>query len=536
MRIKTQDEILDPTVRKRLIEEIEGAENVSRKSIAFKRWSIWKNKSKVFVRQLLGNFLDESTVKEMEYSISNISIAKKIVDKLAKVYCNGVHRTYGEDEADKALSCVEDKLEINLQMKTANKLLKLLRNAVLYIKPVESVDNDGEVMRSPSIIPMSSHLYDVVEMHSDRTKPMVFILSNFDLDASSLGISSRNISELAAKHDATSTPLSGDGIDQTIADKKEDTDEGLEQKKVYVWWTDKYHFTTLGSEVVDPSTMVVFQVQEGEALGELVLNPIEEMPFVDLHIDQEGTYWAEGGDDLIDGDLLVNSMLSNAHHIGITQGFGQLVMIGKDLPSAVKLGPNKTILLPTDDEAGQTSAEYITANPPLDALAKQVEMYVALLLTTNNLSTSGVQAALSGGQMAASGIALAIDKSDSLEDVKDQRDIFVRAEKGVLRKIAKWLQYFDEQEELDPEFKDCKIPHDKSPTTDFADAQILVTEAEKLANLKLREELGINTAVELIMKDRGINEAEANNVLIKITADSVLRLATMRGEKPEVTE
>jgi len=42
MRIRSEDEILKPEVRKKLIEEIVGSENVHRKNIAFKRWSIWK--------------------------------------------------------------------------------------------------------------------------------------------------------------------------------------------------------------------------------------------------------------------------------------------------------------------------------------------------------------------------------------------------------------------------------------------------------------------------------------------------------------
>lgn len=541
MRLKSEDEILKDDVRKKIIEEIEGTENKRRRSRAYKWHEIWKNKSKRFVRDLLARFLDMDTVQEMEYSLSNISIARKIVDKLAKVYANGVIRKFDDPVNTEALACLEDKLEINMQMKTANKLLKLLRNAVLYIKPVMFLDKEGNQKWRPAWVPMSSHLYDVIEMENDRTKPMVFILSNFERSEFDAFVGGDRVGELAAQHKISSntSAFPGDGIDQKIADKKEDEGE-TNKGRVYIWWTDKYHFTTKGSEIIDPETGLPPLFKDGQNINDFILNPIGQKPFVDLHIDQEGHYWAEGGDDLIDGDLLVNSMLSNYHHIGVTQGYGQLVLMGTNLPNTIKLGPNKTINLSTTGEEGgnasKTEAKFITADPPLDALSRQVEMYVALLLTTNNLSTSGVQSKLSGGIMAPSGIAIALDKSESLEDVKDQRDIFLKGEKRAFKITAEWLQFFDEENILADGFAECKIPLDQSPSIEFQDAQTIMSEKEKLENLKLRKDLGINRAVELIMKDRGVSEEEAQKILLELTKERIEKMAEMMGREGERQE
>lgn len=530
MRLRSQDEILDESVRKQIIDEIEGAENQRRRSQGFKWHEIWKNKSKQFVRELLALQLDLTTVREMEYALSNISIAKKIVDKLARVYVNGVTRKFeGKEEDTKRLGLLETKLEANLHMKTVNKLLKLRKNAVMYIKPVRMEDKDGKEVWRPSWVPMADYLYDVVEMENDRTKAMVFVLSNFDRTGLSLGLPGARAPELAATHRIQTTSFKGDGKDQKIADNKEDEGKG-EEKKVYVWWSDKFHFTTLGSEIVDPATMEPPILDRGKTIDDFILNPIEEKTFVDLHIDQEGRYWAEGGEDLIDGDLLINSLLSNAHHIGVTQGFGQLVLTGKNLPQTVKLGPNKVILLPTDAEGEKSTAEYLSSSPPLDALAKQVEMYLALLLTTNNLSTAGVAASLQGGITAPSGIALTIDKAESLEDVQDQREIFLKAEVKAFRITAKWLQFFAEENILAEEFSECRIPVEVAPVTEFGDAPMIFSEKEKLENIRLREELGINRRVELIMKDRGIDEVEAEKVLLAIEKEKLERMLKMRGQ------
>ena len=58
-------------------------------------------------------------------------------------------------------------------------------------------------------------------------------------------------------------------------------------------------------------------------------------------------------------------------------------------------------------------------------------MYIALYLTTNNLSTSGVSTQLSGGNTLPSGVALILDKAESLEDVQDQRQVFIDKEPDI---------------------------------------------------------------------------------------------------------
>ena len=48
----------------------------------------------------------------------------------------------------------------------------------------------------------------------------------------------------------------------------------------------------------------------------------------------------------------------------------------------------------------QAAIGYLNANPPLESLVKIIEMKVALMLTTNNLSTSGFKLSLASGDIA----------------------------------------------------------------------------------------------------------------------------------------
>ena len=112
-------------------------------------------------------------------------------------------------------------------------------------------------------------------------------------------------------------------------------------------------------------------------------------------------------------------------------------MSGKNLPRNQTIGPNKAVILEYEDGEPVPQVGFATANPPLRELMQNVESLVALTLTTNDLSTSGVSASLDGGGAVASGVALMVDKAESQEDVKDQRQMFIDGEKDIWRITAK---------------------------------------------------------------------------------------------------
>ena len=146
MRIKKQEELLDQTVRKQIITEILQPENQWRKHKAYKRYQCYKDNTKRYVVENMLSQFDLQTVIEMRYSISNISIAKKIVDKLARVYSNGACREIqGDENATNTLNILEKELDFTSQMKTTNRFLKLQKNIALYVKPCPEYEEDGSV-------------------------------------------------------------------------------------------------------------------------------------------------------------------------------------------------------------------------------------------------------------------------------------------------------------------------------------------------------------------------------------------------------
>lgn len=512
MRITSESEILKKEVRAQIIAEIEGPENKARKFEAYKRFQCYKDKTSSYVVDLLLRQFDTDTVEEMRYALSNVSIVKKVIDKLARVYSNGIDRSIsGEsnDEQNKKIKAIEKALDINTVMKKMNRFVKLQKNADLFVKPCPVQTEQGlkYKIKLEALLP---YLYDAVEDFYDREKAMCIILSDYTPPQSTL-----------ASMDGTRSPVAvnavvskADGVDQKIADSPADQkDHDSKSGKTYVFWSKNYHFTC---------------TSDGEIIAD-VNNPNNENPFKTmLHIpyalDQDGSFWAEGGGDLIDGAILINALISHTLHVGTLQGYGQFYMTGTNIPRSIKVGPTKAIIAEYEkDTQAEPKMGFLNANPQLDSLRNLIEMYVALLLTTNNLSTSGVSTQLQGGQSLASGVALIIDKAESLEDVQDQRSMFGDREVEVFQAINSIVTTYG-KELLLPEFHDLDLKEgfEQDFTARFHDSQIIMSEKEKLENLQLRKDLGLETMITMLMKDDPtLDEQQAEEKLRKIIEQKI---------------
>ncbi len=352
---------------------------------------------------------------------------------------------------------------------------------------------NGAVNYTIKLEPLNPYLYDVVEDFNDRTRPIVYVLSDFKYDAAT---NNAPVGDFAFAGRSLKEPLSisnSNKKDDKIADDPADQETGE-----IVWWSDAYHFTTN---------------MKGEILSQDIANPIGEKPLINFAIDQDGSFWAQGGNDLVDGGIFINSIMTHNQHVGISQGYGQFWMKGKNLPRNIKVGANKMILMEYDSTAGESAPDlgFATASPQLDSLRSLVEQYIALLLTTNNLSTSSVSASLNANTASPSGIAMIIDKSESMEDVKDQRQIFIDNEPSIWRVINKWMIAF--REALVDDLKPLILPEgfEQNMTLNFLEPPMIMSESEKLNNLKIRKELGLDSMIDLILKDNpqySVSQAE----------------------------
>lgn len=515
MKITKESEILDPIYRARRIQEIEGQENRSRKYEAFKRYQCYKDKTNHYVMNFLLRQFEAATVQEMRYALSNISFVRKVIDKLSRVYSSGVERTInGDDDATEKLRNIEKVFRLNETLKSTNRFLKLHKNVDFFVKPYPYYEGSNTVPKYRICLDvLQPYLYDVLESEYNRTEPVVVILSDYTHPSTDLADLDSRTSKVIPL--IGSTPLSANGIDEGIANSASDKGANVVNKH-YVWWSKSYHFTTdAGGNIISD--------ENGKKETK---NPLKEFNHINFAIDQDGSFWAEGGNDLIDGAVLLNAVITHTTHVGVTQGYGQFYMTGEGLPRNIKVGATKAIIVEyKKDEQSKPDLGFLSANPQLDALRALIEMYIALYLTTNNLSTSGVSTQLKGGGTLPSGIALLLDMAESLEDVADQRQVFIDNELKIVKAINETMKAYGNN--LDPMYADLILPDDfdKNFNVKFHEATPIMSEKEKLDVLQQRKDMGLDTRIGMIMRDDPtLSESQAEEKLLKLIEQEIEEL------------
>lgn len=499
MKLMTETDVLDLGFRKKVIEEIKGPENVARKMEHLRRAEVYKDKTlKWIAASLRSEGLKDDTIRQMMNRATNISICRKIVNKLARAYSGGVERS-GDTEAEtEAINEMADFLHMTDKMRKSDRYRELHKNCVAQFVQEQSGGTAESPQYRVGMRILAPWQYDIIEDCYDREIPRCFITSDFF--ERNVGVNAASEDE-AGRHATDRMPLNyTNKKDDIIADAPSDSGEGSRQ--IFIWWTDQFHFTTY-----DDGTYCEQLTPEG------YLNPIQMLPFVNNAEEQDSQFWAQGGDDIVDGSILVNKMMTDMNFIAYLQGYGTFVITGKNLKDRYSLGPNNAWIFDYDkEEDPKPEVTVVAANPPLGDWRQMVEQYVALLLTTNNLSPTSVSGTLTAVN-AASGIAKLIDSSEATNDVTDKKEEYADQERRCMIIVQAWQAVLVRTDECDPEFKALPmLPENvgETMTTNFIETKAPLSEGERLANMKLRKDLGIATLADLVKLDNpDLNDDQA---------------------------
>ena len=517
MRYVSDKQLLDLKFRQKVISEIiDGFENIQRRSFAERSLEIFKGKSKKWVMQALGGEgFTPTTLFQMQNRASNISIARKIVKKLAFSYVGGVSRTVDDPQDQQSLDALSDELDINTMMKKVDQYRQLFKNCLLQVVPILNRRESLESAKFDIVLrPLAPHQYDVIEDSNDKQTPRIVILSEFKerYKYQSSSIFENEISGIHGrrsgyqKFDFTS----GDGKDQIIADSPEDADSC---KRRFIIWSDSYHFT-----MDESGNIIEYPNLDETELEAQIANPIGILPFVNFAQDQDGKFWAQGGNDLIDMDIKINKDFTDLSYVVFTQGFGQPVMVGNELQEdKIVGGPNNLILLNQRQGDPTPQFYFASSNPPVDAWLNVIRSEINLLLTTNGLSPKNIQAEISGNDPA-SGIAKLIEQSEVIGELQDVQELFRDKEPLVWDLVSKWQTLLLDRSALSERFSSIAALSQTDISLKFVSQRPVISETERLEALRKRKELGINTMAELIQLDNpdlSLAEAEAKLALIK---------------------
>lgn len=532
------EDVLDEAFRMKIIREIKSAENMKRKAAMLKRFDMFRDQTLDHVmKRLQDQGFKKETIEQLRARGSNISILKKIIKKKARAYVAGVDRDLPGDQegttesrATEAVEEMAELLNVTHVFRRADEYRELLKNCLVYCHPIptdEVTTPDGarNIWGLTTRI-LGAHEYDVIPSAADRECAGAVVLSDYPAGLFALS------SERGAKgyRDGAEGSTKGDGVDQTIANSPADAGAGGER---YIWWTRRYHFTTNGDGKIIPG------MQQPD-----LANLIKTLPFVDLAKDRDGSYWGQGGDDLTEGAILVNVLLTDFAGILSAQGWGQPVLTGnfeKDQPDEVETGPQNLIRLYQKEGQPTPKYELVSTDPNSDAWMRLVEVYIALLLTTNNLSPRNISGKLDASSVA-SGIAKMIDESESTEDISESQQYYARKEQDFWEIVARWLDVLRPTDRLMPELKAIPPFAGKKVNVRFKQQSTVLSDDEKLGLIEKRKKIGLTMLEDLIkMDDPHLSDQEAKDKLQKILEQRISIQAQdptllVEGSKATVTE
>lgn len=534
IKIFSDEQILDEAFRKQLIEEINGKENRERKLEASRRWELLRDVIKPHVMERLKvQGFTSATLAVMEARCTNVNIFKKFVSKKARSYSKGCDRTVqGKEKETEAVQAVSKNMQLNAVMKKADQYRQAFRNCFLYIYPekTEQQDAQGQQLWSLAAKVKAPHLYDAIPDGYDHEKARCIILSDFP--DSPYPVQGAGTGGVTASDGGRFSTSSGPGIstlgsgvardmkDQVIADSPRDSGGGKAAE--YIFWTAKFHLTCDAN-----GKLVAAKTPQDQ------LNPIGRIPGEVIAAEQDGEFWATGGEDLVDGTILVNVNLTDMLSILHMQGWGQLVLIGQNLPKKnYAVGPTTALELSYSAEEEAPTAALLQHDPHTDDHLSSTEVIVALLLTTNNMSVKSVSAKLDASTIA-SGIAKMVDEADVMDDISEDQEYFWRKEKCALGVASAWVEKLRPTKLLVPELQESVKFDAYEVNSKFHNVEQVITEEERLKNLDLRKKLGINKMAELIMKDNpGMTPEDADKRLLEV----LIERAKIKAQDPSYFE
>jgi hypothetical protein len=491
MYLNKEEDILNEEFRKEVIKQINGEENIKRKKEMKKRYDVYRDLTKKYVKELVIEEMGKDAWAEIVNRVANISVAKKIINKKANIYTSGVCRkVVGDDELTEKLSMLSKALDLNIKMKKNNRFVELFKNTAIRVIPWQN-ESTGKFELLINVLP--PYKYDVIADRVNTEYGKVYITSAFneaDPDNVQKHAQPGESGIRSTTKEMGQSPgfRAGDRKDQTIANSPNDLHIDNQE---YIWTSSRYHFTT------DEEGVIVSGRQEED-----LSNPIQMLNFIQYSEDQDGAFWAVGGEDLIDGAILIDLILSDIYYIAKFQGLGLGYLFGKGVPDKLKVGPASFLTLQVKDGDPEPKIGFANANPMISEYMKLVEQNLAFLLSTNNLEPGTIQGALSATG-AQSGIQEMVRKSELKEESLDKTEMYLRNEYKVLRVIFAWLNLFAEKKLLDGKFQEVGMikKEDLDINIKFNEPQMVLTEKEKVEVLKARKELGIDTMLDTIMRD-----------------------------------
>jgi hypothetical protein len=485
--------------RKQILDEILGAENVTRKRESFRKQEIYKKRQQPYViERMKEDGFGDQTISDMR-KIMSINPAPKIVKEMARLYEEPPKRTItlpdGKPLSEQQQAQADSLYELakaNVKLKRANRTYKYQDQAIAQVIPSRGII-DLRIYHP--------HQIDVVPKEDDPEVPFGYVISSYDRAQSLVG---------------------GDGIDQKISDRN-DAEYAKREKMRFVWWSNEHNLITDGHG----------KIAQADPLK--IENAIGELPFVDISEEKENEFWVRTGNAIIEFTLDFALVLSDTANTNRLQSYAQAVMTSKDKPENLQIGPTKVLWVPLTGDSSEPQArfEFVTPNPDMASSLDLLDRLMNFFLSCEDVDVNAVQSKGEGTKYG-SGYERFLALIEKFRASKEDESLFTSVEEKIFRLMVKWSNAYQgtigAEQKLDKRLLQAKLPEDLKFSIKFGEPQVVQnkTEIEDSA-IKLMEKK-LSSRVQAIMALDGISEDQAIAKLKKIEEHEAMFATTQTDE------
>lgn len=482
--------LLDVQVRKQIVDEINGPENTSRKRFEQRKFDIYRNRQAQYVLERLRDEFGYNSVQNMRKVLS-INPLPRIIQEKASLYANEPlrHFSNASEAEEETLEALYHYNRIDQNMRLANRYYKLHDQAFLYVVP-----HDGYICPR-ALTPKD---LDVIPDANDPEKAYAYILNVWNMDLYNTFISQSNVPEGGGYYQT-------DSVNQKIADDS-DRDKLLER---YVVWTKDIHFTMDGF---------------GDVVGEIVDNPIGELPFIDISLEKDFQFFVSRGNQAAEFVIDLLTQLSDQANVVRLQSYSQAIIYSVSEPKNISVGPSKVMWLKLDPNMPDARPEFTFESPSPD-LAGSLEILNAQLKMF--LSSEGLDSSVISGKDQAkafsSGVDHLLSNLDKFQASKQDMDLFRNVETQLFHLMVEWnnvMQPVSGEGELNYHLKGVNISDKVSFEIKYDEPTSVQTQGEKEDSTIKLLDAGLISKQDALMRMFGYDEEKAKEALAEIAGES----------------
>ena len=467
-----------------LIDEIEDASNKDRKAEAWKLFEVYEDNQRPYVVNTLAAIYPDTFQK---FRIGDINIAGKILTKKTKAYKNTPKRTLDSDKETEDYNDIMEASKGDRAFKEFDKIYNAHKYSNLWVNYINPKEDDPRDKGKYMLSSLAPYEYDLIR-DPLTGEPLIFILHYPD------------------------TTITGgqDGIEQVITESQKDT---AAESKIYSLWSKNYKVKIRFTRTVTGESY-----KKNLEITEIMNNDIGRLPCAFLSKDLAVDYPLPS--QLANKAIDWNVGLSDLKTASSAQGHGQLVIEHPTGQAIEKphLGKHTAILLPQSKkvEDKPTKAMYINASPDLNG-----QLDVLKFDLINIMDDEGIQAkgAIEGGMdNVKSGFDRLLKEADVQDIVEGNQNLYADIEQEVYEIIKAYEEALGRNT-----FRSEKIQ------VTFEKPKVMISDAETLANIEKREQLGLLKAHEKhTIINPNLSEADAIARELEIQEEAKARMKAMQ--------